>query len=72
MSILFFIIKSLSIINGASNITSSIISCKQLINLLPIDCIHILNKLPYYHDLQLTSKIWQFKNLKTLNYLYLK
>ena len=64
--------KILILIYQNYNVDYNIISCKQLTYLLQIDCINILNKLQYYDDIQLTFKIWQFKNLKTLNYLYLK
>ena len=35
------------------------ITCKQLTNLIPVDSIHILTKLPYYNELHLTLRFWK-------------
>lgn len=35
------------------------ITCKQLTNLIPIDAVHILTKLPYYNALDLTLRFWK-------------
>ena len=46
------------------------ITCKQLTNIIPVDAIHILTKLPYYNDLNITLKFWKIKvynKLITLN-----
>ena len=35
------------------------ITCKQLTNLIPLDAVHILTKLPYYNELHLTLRFWK-------------
>jgi len=43
------------------------ITCKQLTNLIPVDSIHILTKLPYYNELHLTLRFWKIMALNKLN-----
>tara|TARA_Y100000389_G_scaffold176295_1_gene187705 strand:- start:1217 stop:1516 length:300 start_codon:yes stop_codon:yes gene_type:complete len=45
------------------------ITCKQLTNILPKDCIHIMTKLPYY-SVSLNKTLSKWRNL-TLNKLIL-
>lgn len=48
------------------------ITCKQLTNLIPLDAIHILTKLPYYNELHLTLRFWKiiaYNKLKNYNSL---
>ncbi len=48
------------------------ITCKQLTNLIPVDAIHILTKLPYYNELHLTLRFWKimaYNKLKNYNSL---
>lgn len=43
------------------------ITCKQLTNLIPIDAVHILTKLPYYDELHLTLRFWKIMVFNKLN-----
>ena len=48
------------------------ITSKQLTNLIPVDAIHILTKLPYYNELDLTLRFWKimaYNKLKNYNSL---
>lgn len=48
----------------------SYITCKQLTNLIPVDAIHILTKLPYYNELHLTLRFWKIMAYNKLKNLY--
>ena len=37
------------------------ISCKDLTNLIPVEAVHILTKLSYYGELELTLKFWKIQ-----------
>lgn len=46
------------------------ISCKDLTNIIPVDAHHILTKLPYYGELELTLRFWKiiaYTRLKNKN-----
>jgi hypothetical protein len=44
------------------------ITCKQLTNLIPVDAVHILTKLPYYNELHLTLRFWKIMVLNKLKH----
>ena len=49
------------------NIYYSFINTKMLTNIIPIDCIHILTRLPfYYNNLEKTIEIWRILALNKL------
>jgi hypothetical protein len=44
----------------------SFITTKMLTNIIPVDCIHILTKLPFYQNLEKTIEIWRLLVLNEL------
>ena len=59
--------KVLFVVYTNNTLKYNYISSKQLTNLIPVDAVHILTKLPYYNEIHLTLRFWKIMVLNKLN-----